>query len=531
MLRAMTSEPRDIGDLLAQRAARTPDKMFLFSEPDGRQFTYAEFSAAVNRAATLLAARGITKGDVVSLLMPNSAEYIIGYFACWRLGALAGPVNSLLKEHEIEFVMNNSEAKAILVHSEFQQRVENISSQLTHLQTIITFDDEEKATREFACQKPDRQGGQPSEEALANARASDTLSFDPDDDAIIIYTSGTTGKPKGCLLTHGNVIANAGQISKWLNFTETDRLLTIMPLFHMNAVSVTTMSALYAGGSTLVSPRFSASKFWNIISDYKITSFGSVATMLSMLLNTYPTGVPEGLQTDQLRFAMCGSAPVPAEVMKKFEETFNCPVIEGYGLSESTCRSTFNPPNDQRRAGSCGLPLGNETKVVDDHDNEVADGELGEIVLRGENILKGYFKNTEATERAFRGGWVYTNERGFRDKDGVFFIVDRKNELNIRAGENIYPREIDEVLYQHPAVAAAATIGVPDHLYGEEVAAFIFPKDGQKPSEAELIAHCQSQLADYKCPKSIRIVKDIPKGPTGKLLKRELARIYASDGF
>ena len=510
----MTGEPHSIGDLLEQRVARTPDRSFLLSEPDGRQFTYAEFSAAVDRAAAMLAGRGIRKGDVVSLLMQNSVEYIIGYFACWQLGALAGPVNSLLKEHEIEFVMNNSEAKAILVHSEFQERVANIRSQLPHLQSIITFDD---------CQKPDRQEGQLSREALADARASDTLNIVPSDDAIIIYTSGTTGKPKGCLLTHGNVIANARQISEWLNFTENDRLLTIMPLFHMNAVSVTTMSALYAGGSTVVSPRFSASKFWSIISDYQVTSFGSVATMLSMLLNTYPDGVPEGLKTNQLRFAMCGSAPVPAEVMKKFEETFNCPVIEGYGLSESTCRSTFNPPNEDRRPGSCGLPIGNEMKVVDDDDKEVGEGELGEIVLRGDNILKGYFKNPEATERAFRNGWFHTSDIGYRDKDGYFFIVDRKSDMIIRAGENIYPREIDEVLYQHPAVAAAATIGVPDQLYGEEVAAFIVLKEGSEAGEAELIAHCQSQLADYKCPKTIRIVSDIPKGPTGKLLKRELA--------
>jgi len=512
----MTSEPYNIGALLEQRVAGTPDSAFLLSEPDGRQFTYAEFAAAVDRAATMLANRSITKGDVVSLLMPNSPEYIIGYFACWKLGALAGPVNSLLKEHEIEFVMNNSEAKAILVHSEFQGRVENLRSQLPHLQSIITFDD---------CQKPDRNGGQVMEEALPNGRASDTIG--PSDDAIIIYTSGTTGKPKGCLLTHGNIIANARQISEWLNFTESDRLLTIMPLFHMNAVSVTTMSALYAGGSTVASPRFSASKFWNIISDYRITSFGSVATMLSMLLNTYPDGVPEGLKTDQLRFAMCGSAPVPAEVMKKFEQTFNCPVIEGYGLSESTCRSTFNPPTEDRRPGSCGLPIGNEMKVVDDDDKEVAEGELGEIVLRGDNILKGYFKNPEATERAFRHGWFHTGDIGYRDQDGYFFIVDRKSDMIIRSGENIYPREIDEVLYQHPAVAAAATIGVPDQLYGEEVAAFIVLKDGMKASEEDLIAHCQSELADYKCPKSIRIVKDIPKGPTGKLLKRELAGLYS----
>jgi long-chain acyl-CoA synthetase len=507
----MTNEPSSIGALLNDRAASTPDKPFLFSESDGRQFTYAELDAAVNRAAAMLAAHGMTKGDVVSLLMPNSAEYIIAYFACWKLGALAGPVNSLLKEHEIEFVMNNSEAKAILVHSEFRERLDNIRSELPHLRSVIEFDDEARATREFG------------DAALP------AVDIGKDEDAIIIYTSGTTGKPKGCLLTHCNVVANARQISQWLNFTGNDRLLTVMPLFHMNAVSVTTMSTLYAGGSTVISPKFSASQFWKIISDYQVTSFGSVATMLSILLNTYPDGVPEGLKTDQLRFAMCGSAPVPAEVMKKFEETFNCPVVEGYGLSESTCRSTFNPPDERRRPGSCGLPIGNEMKVFDDTDAEVPDGELGEIVLRGENILKGYFKSPEATETAFRNGWFHTGDIGYCDKDGFFYIVDRKSDLIIRGGENIYPREIDEVLYQHPAVAAAATIGIPDPLYGEEVVAFVVLKDGLEASEEGLISYCIDRLADYKCPKSIRIVAEIPKGPTGKLLKRELARIYATE--
>jgi long-chain acyl-CoA synthetase len=512
----------NIYQILKARVAAASDKPFLLSEADGRKFSYLEFQAAVDRAAAMLTSQGIGKSDVVSLLMPNCAEYIIAYFACWKLGALAGPVNSLLKEHEIEFVMNNSEAKAILVAAEFWDRIQNIAEDLPHLQAVIAFDDEAEAT-DPKWQKyiPDR--AQPATEAVA-----DDL-IRSGDDAIIIYTSGTTGKPKGCLLTHGNLIANARQISQWLNFTESDRLLTIMPLFHMNAVSVTTMSALYAGGSTVVSPKFSASKFWDIISDYQVTSFGSVATMLSMLLNAYPEGVPKGLKTDQLRFAMCGSAPVPAEVMKKFEETFNCPVIEGYGLSESTCRSTFNPPDERRRPGSCGMPIGNEMKVVDDDDNEVPNGELGEIVLRGENILKGYFKNREATERAFHGGWFHTGDIGYRDKDGFFYIVDRKTDMIIRGGENIYPREIDEVLYKHPAVAAAATIGVPDQLYGEEVAAFLVLKDGMRATEEELIAHCKSELADYKCPKSIRIVRDIPKGPTGKLLKRELAAKFRGD--
>jgi long-chain acyl-CoA synthetase len=214
--------------------------------------------------------------------------------------------------------------------------------------------------------------------------------------------------------------------------------------------------------------------------------------------------------------------------MKNFEETFNCPVIEGYGLSESTCRSTFNPPDARRRPGSCGLPIGNEMKVFDDKDREVADGELGEIVLRGENILKGYYKNPEATTQAFRNGWFHTGDVGYRDPDGFFFIVDRKSDMIIRGGENIYPREIDEVLYQHPAVAAAATIGIPDELYGEEVAAFVVLKYGAKSGEEELISYCAERLADYKCPKSILIVKDIPKGPTGKLLKRELGRIHST---
>jgi long-chain acyl-CoA synthetase len=301
-----------------------------------------------------------------------------------------------------------------------------------------------------------------------------------------------------------------------------------MPLFHMNAVSVTTMSALYAGGSTVVSPKFSASRFWQIISDYEITSFGSVATMLSMLLSTYPDGVPAGLKTDQLRFAMCGSAPVPAEVLRRFEETFNCLVIEGYGLSESTCRSTFNPPDQRRRPGSCGLPIGNDMSVVDEEDREVPCGELGEIVLRGENILKGYYKNDAANTSAFRHGWFHTGDIGYRDADGFYYIVDRKSDMIIRGGENIYPREIDEVLYKHPEIAAAAAVGVPDNLYGEEVAAVVVLKPGAKTSEQDVIDYCKARLADFKCPKTVHFVDDIPKGPTGKLLKRELAKMLSA---
>ncbi|HZE72863.1 MAG TPA: long-chain fatty acid--CoA ligase [Pyrinomonadaceae bacterium] len=506
----MTSEPagnsaENLPQLLAARVGDRPESPFLFSDPVGRQFTYAEFDQAVNRAANMLASHGVGKGDVVSLLLPNSAEYIIAYFACWKLGALAGPVNSLLKPQELAYVISNSEAKALLVHGDFLPVIESIRTHLPSLKSVVGFERQELVTEGFSEEPP-------------------SIPIDRTDEAIIIYTSGTTGKPKGCLLTHGNVIANARQISEWLGFSERDRLLSIMPLFHMNAVSVTTMSALYAGGSTVVSPKFSASRFWETISEYQVTSFGSVATMLTMLLSKYPDGVPAGLKTDQLRFAMCGSAPVPAEVIKRFEETFHCLVIEGYGLSESTCRSTFNPPDERRRPGSCGLPIGNEMMVVDEQNHEVPEGSLGEIVLRGENVLKGYYKDEKATADAFRNGWFHTGDIGYRDQDGFFYIVDRKSDMIIRGGENIYPREIDEVLYQHPSVIAAATIGVPDRLYGEEVAAFVVLKEAGKVTADELLAFCRERLADYKCPKTVRLVKEIPKGPTGKLLKRELSK-------
>lgn len=489
----------NIGELLRDRIAAAPAKDFLFSSSDEREWTYADLGKVVNQTATLLTATGIGKGDVVSLLLPNSPEYIVAYFACWTLGAIAGPINSLLKPEEIEWTLENSGSKLLLVASEFLPKLEGRKTP-----ERIVFDKVEEVS------------------GARNSVASG-IEIEAGDDAVIIYTSGTTGKPKGCLLTHGNLIANARQIVEWLGFTESDRLLTLMPLFHMNAVSVTTMSALYAGGSTVVSPKFSASRFWDIIEKYEITSFGSVATMLSMLLAKERR--PDKEKIAALRFAMCGSAPVPAEVLNRFEETFGCLVIEGYGLSESTCRSTFNPPTKKRRPGSCGLPIGNEMAVWDENNEPVGDGLLGEIVLRGPNIFRGYFNNPEATAKAFDGGWFHTGDIGYRDADGFYFIADRKSDMVIRGGENIYPREIDEVLFTHPAVASAAAIGVPDELYGEEVEAFVVLRDGQTASEAELIDHCREHLADYKCPKRIHFLDDIPKGPTGKLLKRELAKL------
>jgi acyl-CoA synthetase (AMP-forming)/AMP-acid ligase II len=515
----------NLRQLLESRVERSPDRDFLFAEADGRIFTYREFDRAVNRAANLLLTLGVRKGDRVSLFLTNSAEYLIFYFACFKLGAWAGPINALLKSEEVEFVIADSQASVAVTQSDLYPTLAKAGCRQcvtpNWLRSILLVDAESSGIDQRVINYQEAIRDQPDE----------LTQFDllPDDEAVIIYTSGTTGKPKGVLLTHGNLLSNAQQIAAWLRLSEQDRALMVMPLFHVNALMTTGLAALWAGGQIVVAPRFSASRHWHIVSRYDVTYFGSVATMLSLLNQAHPHGLPEGIATGRLRFALCGSAPVPVEVMKTFESRFGCPVIEGYGLSEATCRSTFNPIDERRRLGSVGLPIGNEMKIFDEDDRELAPGQIGEIVLRGPNVMKGYYRNEEATRKAMRSGWLHTGDLGYRDEDGFFYVVDRKSDMIIRGGENIYPREIDEVLYQHPKIKDAATIGVPDPLYGEEVKSFVVLREGARATQDEIIEFCRKRLADFKCPKSIEFLDSIPKGPTGKLLKRELAARYSAE--
>jgi long-chain acyl-CoA synthetase len=518
----LIDSPGNIGELLERRVEQSPDKQFLFVEADGRIFTYSEFDAEVNRAAEMLGWLGVKKGERVSLLLRNRAEYLIFYFACFKVGAWAGPINALLKPQEIQFILADSEAGTVVTESDLFATLDEARAPVTSLRSVIVVKDGghwavsaiqplEKKMRPLASDE------MPTE---VNRQRGDGPTAS--DEAVIIYTSGTTGKPKGVLLTHENLLANARQIAEWLGLTEEDRSLMIMPLFHVNALMTTGLAALWAGASVVLAERFSASRHWEMIARFGATYFGSVATMLSLLNHTYSDGIPRGLDTSRLRFALCGSAPVPVEVIKTFESLFHCPVIEGYGLSESTCRSTFNPTDERRRVGSIGLPIGNEARIFDDSDQELGPREIGEIVLRGPNIMKGYYRNEAATREAFRSGWFHTGDLGYADEDGFFYIVDRKSDMIIRGGENIYPREIDEALYQHPKVKDAVTIGIPDPLYGEEVKSYVVLREGCEATEAEIIEFCRARLADFKCPKSIEFLDDIPKGPTGKFLKREL---------
>jgi long-chain acyl-CoA synthetase len=527
--------PENIRELLEARVERSPDKEFLFIESDGRVFTYREFDRETNRAASMLLSLGVTKGDRVSLYLTNSAEYLIFYFACFKTGAWAGPINAHLKPREVEFVVADSEAVITVTQPDLYPNLSEARARVSSLRNVIVIEGggrwsvtqpaQEFHSKSLAPECVGPEGAGPEQSGSEQAGPPAYAQVSGDDEAMIIYTSGTTGKPKGVLLTHGNILANAEQIAVWLRLTADDRALMIMPLFHVNALMTTCMAALMAGASVVLAERFSASRHWEAVSRHGVTYFGSVATMLSLLNQAYPNGLPDGLDTSRLRFALCGSAPVPVEVMKRFESLFRCPVIEGYGLSESTCRSTFNPIDERRRAGSVGLPIGNEVRVFDDEDRELGDGRVGEIVLRGPNVMKGYYKNEAATRAAFRSGWFHTGDLGYRDKDGFFYVVDRKSDMIIRGGENVYPREIDEVLYQHPKVKDAATVGVPDPLYGEAVKSFVVLRGGEQASEEEIKEFCRARLADFKCPQAVQFLDDIPKGPTGKLLKRELAKL------
>ncbi|MBI3652954.1 MAG: AMP-binding protein [Acidobacteria bacterium] len=524
----------NLKQLLEARVAQCADKALLFSEADGRVFTYRTFDEAVNRAAALLHATGVKKGDCVSLFLTNGAEYLIAYFACFKLGAWAGPVNAHLKTPELAFILANSAAAVVITQNDLYAQLAAAQANLPSLHHLVIIGAEWSIIRCPASGVRPTHQTAPSATSDPGHRTSDAgLSTDTghrtpdvelaaDDEAVIIYTSGTTGKPKGVLLTHGNLLTNAKEIAEWLRLTAADRSLMLMPLFHVNALMTTGIAALWAGASIVLAEKFSASRHWDIIAKYGVTYFGSVATMLSRLNHTYPQGLPDGFDTRCLRFALCGSAPVPVEVMKTYEALFKSPVIEGYGLSESTCRATFNPLDERRKLGSIGLPIGNEVKIFDDDDNELAPYQVGEIVLRGANLMKGYYQNEEATAQAFRSGWFHSNDLGYRDEEGFFYLVDRKSDLIIRGGENIYPREIDETLYQHPKVKDAATIGVADAWYGEEVRSYIVLKDGETASAEELMEFCRRKLADFKCPKSVIFLADIPKGPTGKLLKKIL---------
>lgn len=500
----------NIRELIESQAKKYGNKTYLIFEEDGREITYRLLHELTAKTANLYKNLGVKKGDKVSLLLPNIPEFVFCYFGAMEIGAVAGPVNILLKGEEIAYIVNHSESKVLVTTPEYLPEVNKVKKDLPLLKHIIVVDD---TPQEGALSYYHELKSQPVRLAEVDLK--------PDDESMIIYTSGTTGKPKGVLLTHHNLLKDAQYITEWFSFKDVERLMCILPLFHVNGEVVTTITPLFFGGSVVLMKKFSVTRFWPAIAKYKVNVFSTVPTILTLLL-TEPQ-LTKKLDISSLKFAICGAANLPVEVHKKFEETFPCVVFEGYGLSETTCYSSFNPPDTtKRKMGSIGVAVGNEMKIFNELDQEVKPGEVGEIVARGENVMKRYFKNPEATKEAFKSGWFHTGDLGKMDEDRFFYILDRKKDMINRAGEKVFPREVDEVLYTHPKVKDAATVGVPDKIYGEEVKAFVVLKEKEQASEKEIIDHCRKHLAEFKCPKTIEFVQEIPKGPTGKLLRRKL---------
>ena len=501
----------NLRELVENQAEKYKDKPFLYWQDD--TVSYSQINELTNKVANFLYDLGIRKGDKVSVYLPNMPEYVYLYLGIPKIGAVTGPVNALFKPREVKFVVGHSEAKALVTIPKLMPLVNGIKKDLPNLKHVIVIGEPVEGTLNFT-------------ELMnkASAEAPPAVEIDErEDSAAILYTSGTTGFPKGVLQTHFNIRRNAEMIKDFLKAGEDYRFMLILPLFHVNAQIVTIMGPFTIGASCILTPGFSAQTHWETVAKYKASTFSCVPTVLSILLR-----MPhENLDLSSLKFIICGAAPLPVEVFREFEKTFNCKIVEGYGLTEGTCASSVNPlpteTEDKRKIGSIGIPLpGNEMKIVDNEGNDVPPNTKGEIIVKGDNIMKEYFKNPEANAETLKGDWLYTGDIGYMDDDGFFYITDRKKDMIIRGGENIYPREIEEVLYSHPDVSLATVIGIRDKIYGELPKAFIVLKEGKSVSDEEIIEYCKKNLADFKVPKYVEIRDDLPKTPTGKIMKQPL---------
>jgi long-chain acyl-CoA synthetase len=530
--------------ILREAARGRPDKVAVIL--DRSKLTYGQLEAVSNQVAGSLRQAGVQPGDRIGLMLPNVPQFPIAYYGILKAGAVVVPINVLLKAHEIAYFLRDSEAKVLIAWDDCAPEALKAAGQVGDevggltVYSVLGPDPPSPLAGEVAPSSPTRGGrwpagpegagrrGGPPEGArdfaqlMAGPTCFDTVQRSPDDTAVLLYTSGTTGLPKGAELTHFNLFMNAQSATRLIERTEDDVTMAVLPLFHSFGQSSAMNGTIYSVGTLTLVPRFDATRVLEVIQRDRVTLFLGVPTMYFALLH-HPDAAR--YDTSSLRICVSGGASMPGEVMKSFEERFDVTILEGYGLSETSPTASSNRSRDERKHLSIGKPIwGVEMRIFDDQDRELPPGRdhPGEIVIRGHNVMKGYFRKPEATAEAMRGGWFHSGDIGYADEDGFVFIVDRKKELIIRGGFNVYPREVEEVLYEHPAVAAAAVIGVPDERLGEEVKAVVQLKPGQSASADDLIAYCKERVAAYKYPRSVEFVDQLPMGPTGKILKRQL---------
>ena len=494
----------NLGSILLANANEKPEATVL--RAGDLELSYGELDRAARGVASSLRARGVSPGDKVALLVPNVPEFTIAYFGILYAGATVVPINVLAAAPEVTYFLEDSGARVLIVHPLFEV--------------------------------PGRAGAKPLGASVLLAvpgEAEDTIGAmsladpvdgphptSPQDTAVVLYTSGTTGKPKGAELTHSNLLMNCAVVVPSLMppGERFHRALATLPLFHSFGQTVIQNGMIATGGSFTLLARFTPEDAFKLIERDRLTIFAGVPTMYFALLHHRGDRAHD---VSSLQGCMTGGAPMPVEVMNAFEEKFNVVIQEGFGLSETSPVSSFTTPNKPRKTGSIGYPVwGVEMCIVDDEDNRLVDGERGEICIRGHNIMKGYLNRPDATKETLKNGWFHSGDIGYRDEDGCYFIVDRKKDMILRGGFNVYPREVEEVLYEHEEVVEAAVIGIPHESHGEEVKAFVSLLPDARTTAEELKAFCKDRLAAYKYPRIVEIISELPKGPTGKILKREL---------
>ncbi|HLN67499.1 MAG TPA: long-chain fatty acid--CoA ligase [Streptosporangiaceae bacterium] len=476
-------------------------------------FSYAQIDEISGRVASALLGLGLRRGDKVAVQLPNLPQFIFTYFAILKAGLVMVPLNPLLRAPEVAYQLQDSESRLLVTFEGFADEAvagaRAAGDMPTYVVNLPGHDQRPEGTRHY-------------DELYF---ADDTGEIEPtnaDDTAVIIYTSGTTGKPKGAELTHFELYMNCTVSGEVYGFRGDDIAVGVLPLFHVFGLSSVLNIIVRFGATLVLIPRFEADAVLDAIARHRCTIFSGVPTMYFALL----AADLAGRDLSSLRECVSGGAAIPGEVIRAFEEKFpGVVILEGYGLSETASTATFNISAEQRKVLSIGKPIwGVQVRVVDEDDKPLPPGpeNIGEIVIRGHILMKGYYRNPDATEEAFRGGWFHTGDLAYADEDGYLFVVDRKKDMIIRGGYNVYPREIEEVLFAHPAVAEAAVIGRPDERLGEEVVALLVLKPGAQADLDGIIAYSRERLAAYKYPREVIIVADLPKGPTGKILKREL---------
>ncbi|WP_030949967.1 long-chain-fatty-acid--CoA ligase [Streptomyces sp. NRRL S-646] len=523
----MLSPSRNVSRLLTDTASRLPERTaIVFGD---NRITYAALDAAANRVANLLASRGIQPGDKVALSCPNVPHFSSVYFGILKAGAAVVPLNVLLRSGEIAYHLADSDAKAYFA---FEGTPELPIAQAAWEGFRAT----EGCTEFFLIESDGAApagGGSRTPESYQVVVAEQPVTFrtverDEDDTAVVLYTSGTTGHPKGAELRHRNVYDNAlvGRDLFAADPGRPDTYLCVLPLFHAFGQTVVQNGAFAFGGTIVMQPRFEAQAALRLMLAHDVTFFAGVPTMYWGLLAALDETVDVARLAATLRVAVAGGAALPAEIHKQFKDRFGVTILEGYGLSETSPIASFSRFGEEPRVGSIGVPIpGVEMKLIRDDWSDAEGGPeaIGEIAIRGHNVMKGYYKRPGATAEAIKEGWFRSGDLARRDEDGFYYIVDRSKDMIIRGGFNVYPREIEEVLMEHPSVSLVAVIGVPHESHGEEIKAVVVREAGSGTTEDELVAWAKERLAGYKYPRIIQFVDELPLTSTGKILKRQLS--------